>query len=122
MPLPATDNLELYRGDTVRLHRYLIIPDTDPVEYYDPTGCTPTAQIRVATTSTTALYDFTCELVVGVDEFEPAGVVLEIAADVTGDAPAKANWDWQLEFPDGSVRTFGKGTVKFSGQITKPVA
>jgi hypothetical protein len=116
--LPATDNITAYRGDTVREVRHFVIPDTDPVEYYDPTGCTPTAQVRTSTTAD-VLYTLACELIVGADEFDPSGVVMEIEAGVTDDAPAKAVWDYQLEFPDGSVRTFGKGTVKFSGQVTR---
>ena len=42
-------------------------------------------------------------------------MVLE--AGVTDDAPA-GEWDCQLTLADGSIRTFGKGTVKFSGQVT----
>ena len=117
--LPATDNLTAYRGDTVRERRHFVIPDTDPVEYYDPTGCTPAAQVRVSTTDADILYTFDCELIVGEDEFDPSGVIMEIEAGVTGDAPAKAVWDYQLTFADGSIRTFGKGTMKFSGQVTR---
>ena len=117
--LPATDNITAYRGDTIREVRHFVIPDTDPVEYYDPTGCTPTAQIRTKATSADILYTFACELIVGATELDPSGVVMEVEADVTAAAPSSAVWDYQLEFPDGAVRTFGAGKVKFSGEVTR---
>jgi hypothetical protein len=181
--LPATDNLSLYRGDTVREPRYVgravkvvttagdatvtlasdhagpgfaetdegltidgkgILEGTTILSYtsattvelsapaiaaatitasirsYDLTGCTPTAQMRVSTTSTAVLYTLMCSLTD--QDTDPGGVIMEIAAGATADAPAKAGFDWQLEFADGKVRTLGKGAVKFSGEYTKPVA
>jgi hypothetical protein len=90
---------------------------TASIRSYDLTGCTPTAQIRVSTADTTILYTFACELTDQDDD--PGGVIMEIAAGETDDAAAKAVWDWQLEFADDSVRTIGKGSVKFSGQVTR---
>jgi len=117
--LPATDNITAYRGDTIRETRLFAIPDTDPVEYFDPTGCTPAAQVRTSATNDEILYTLDCELIVGATATDPSGVVMEIEAGITDAAPSKAVWDYQLTFADGSIRTFGAGTVKFSGQVTR---
>lgn len=112
--LPATENLTLYRGDTVRLVRRFKGSDG---EYLDLTGCSAKAQIRTTSTAADVLVEFDCSLTDQVTT--KGGVVLAIPAGLTGDLPGNALWDMQLTHVDLSVRTYLEGTVTAKGQVTR---
>lgn len=117
--LPATENLSLYRGDSVRLERRLRSVDAEGVsgDYFDLTGCTPKAQIRATAASADVLIEFDAELT---DQTTtPGGVVLSIDAGLTGSLADKTLWDFQLTHPDGAVRTYLSGDVTAKGQVTR---
>lgn len=115
--LPAIDDINLYRGDSVRLVRTLKTADeNDTLTPYVLTGCIPKAEIRTAEAPAEVLVEFTATLANQVTD--PGTVYLVIEAGVTDTFPSTARWDFQLTHPDGTVRTYCQGKVSAQGQVT----
>lgn len=120
MALPADHKLEMYRGDTFyQVFRLRAEVDGVPGDYYDLTGCVPTAQIRRGPRATgVALAEFTCAILPQLgDTLGGVSILLEPADTAT--LPTIAFWDLQLVHPDTTVRTFLAGEVETSGQVTQ---
>lgn len=115
--LPAVDDINIYRGDSVRLVRTLKTSDAEDVlSPYILTGCIPKGQIRTSEAPSEVLAEFECSLADQVTD--PGTVYLVIEAGVTDMFPSTARWDFQLTHPDGTVRTYCQGKVTAQGQVT----
>lgn len=114
MSQPQTYDLQLYQGDsfsfTFRLKDSL-------GAYVDLTGATPSAQIRANPDSTTTIADFTC--VIENQSTMRGGVTISLSAAQTTGMATAGFWDVQLEFTDGTVKTYLKGAVTVGKEITR---
>lgn len=121
MALPAVYNLALYQGDawhmTIRVRERL--PDDTLGDYLDLTGVVPKAQIRDSNGELMGEID--CELG---DQGDPdeLGMVrfALLSADTTDFSTASGSkWDFQLDFGGGEIRTYLKGSVNVSAEVTR---
>jgi len=113
--LPATVNLDLWRGDSFAFDIEVWgqpEPGDPPTPVpYDLTGAVPHAQIRVS--PTTPLLG---EFVITVD-----GNILTLLLlpEVSASLPRRSRWDVDLTEGD-RVITLAAGTITLDGQITRP--
>lgn len=113
MALPSEKNISLYQGDTFELLFRL----KSGTSYVDLTGATPTAQIRASADAASPIISFTAALT---DQTAtPGGVMLTLSAAQTSGLTANGVWDVQLAYPDGSVKTYLKGTVTVVKEVTR---
>lgn len=113
--LPVSKNITVYQGDTFDLVFRLRNPDTSegPGSYIDLTGCTAKAQVRSTEIDPTVLAEFT-PTVDGVN----GQVSLRLSSTQTAGLAAGV-WDVQLTFPDGTIKTYLKGTVTVVKEVTR---
>lgn len=117
---PASENLELYRGDTFRRRIRLreINPDGTPGAYLDLTGTTPLAQVRTADRAPEILVTITVDLLDQSDPDTKGGLTISLEPAETAELPDVCKWDLQLTWPSGDVTTYVAGKVIPSGQVT----
>lgn len=119
--LPAQKPITIYQGDTFDLVLRLRAKTATGGRgsYMDLTGCVGQAEIRETTSSTTVLATFDVE--VPTQEDVNLGVVsLQLTPEQTAAiAVTSAVWDFQLTFPDDSVRTVLYGPVTVWNQVTR---
>jgi len=110
MPLPATYDLELYRGDSYhgQLRLWEDEARTMPV---DLTGAIGHAEIREKTAG-----DFV--VILGCEVIEPNIIDLQMTPEMYEGCPSKGRWDVQITYPDGNIRTMVRGAVIIEGDIT----
>jgi hypothetical protein len=104
--LPAKYDLDLYRGDTLRLQLRLW-NDEDRTDPTDLDGVVASSQIRVRPDAEPAV-ELTCAVTL------PNVIDATLDSDLSRTLPKKGVWDLQLAFPGGDVFTpiAGKVTVK----------
>jgi hypothetical protein len=117
--LPASKNILVYKGDTYemffRLKRKIAINNT---QYIDLTGATVAAQIRTTEASSTVLAEFDCVVEDQEDPDTVGGVTISLpAAETTTLTDGK--YDVQVTYPDGKVKTYLKGDVKVTQEVTR---
>lgn len=112
MTRPATANIEIYRGDTFRLAAEAPLPAYAPI---DPQQWVAKAQYK--TTGGTTVVDFTPTLT-AVDSNTALRIDLELTAAQTEAITNPGNWDLQITYPDGSIRTWLRGTVTVTDDVT----
>jgi hypothetical protein len=111
--LPSTLDLDVYRGDDLRLGMELRSNDESPI---DVTGWEIRAQVRKRPRSNTLLASFTVEITDA--EAGTFDVVLS-AADTAG-LPQVAVWDLETVDAQGETRTRVAGEVRMYGEVTLP--
>lgn len=118
--MPATLNLEMYRGDTFRKWWRIRSVNVDGTsgDYLDLTGCTPLSQMRRKETSS-LLQQFTCTLGDQTDPNTVGLVTIELADDQTATLPDGAIWDFQPTHPSGDTITYLAGKVTVTGQVSR---
>lgn len=120
MALPAVFDLNLYQGDAwhmaVRVRERN--EDDTPGDYIDLTDVVPQAQIRTRELGE-LMADITCELGDQEDEDHVGEVNFSLLSDVTSDFTENGKWDFQLDFGDGEIRTYLKGNVNVSSEVTR---
>jgi hypothetical protein len=121
MALPAEYPLKLYQGDawhmTIRVRERIDEDTLGP--YLDLTDVTPMAQIRNGAGELMA--DVTCELGDQEDPDELGMVRFSLLSEDTTDFPTSSGskWDFQLDFGGGEIRTYLRGNVTVSAEVTK---
>lgn len=118
--IPATYDIELYRGDTYRktFRIRTVTPDGEPGDYFDLTGCEPLAQVRSVVKAPTILQEFDAELLDQTDPDTVGAVRVALTGVQTADLPDNAVWDIQLTHPTDDVHTYLAGKVTAKGQVT----
>jgi len=117
---PATQDLEIYKGDTVEVFFRVRGKESDgsPGPYVDLTGSTAKSQIRATAASPTPLAEFTCTL--SNQATTPGGVLLTLTPVQTQDiAETQGVWDVQITNAAGEVRTYLAGKVTFVNEVTR---
>lgn len=116
---PATQNIEIYKGDTFQLFFRIRnrLPNGDPGDYVNLTGQTPKAQIRATEATASVLAEFTATL--GDQTTFPGSVLLELSAATTTSLASGGVWDVQLTNGSGQVRTYLKGQVTLLPEVTR---
>lgn len=113
--MPETVDIEIYRGDT--FYRILRFRDDTTGNFLDLTSCVPEAQIRTTAVATgTLIADFDCDLLD--QNTDPGAVSIRLSPLVTAALTTGGFWDFQLTHPDGTVRTYLKGSVSLDGEVT----
>lgn len=114
--LPATYDLSLYRGDTLRLQLRLWLNE-DRDDPADLDGVIAASQIRLKPDGEPVL-ELQCLLTL------PNVIDLTLDADASRNLPRKGVWDVQLIYPGGDVITpiGGKVTMKKDVTLPMPVA
>lgn len=115
MALPVSKNLNIYEGDTFRFVFRLRQQDLfgeagAPVNL---SGSIVRSQIRPAENSETVLAEFTAT-----HNDDGGEVTLMLTPAVTASL-VDGVWDAQVQFPDGTVRTYLKGTVTVNQEVTR---
>src|SRR5262245_1982014 len=119
--LPGTKNLQMYRGDSFAMHIRLSTKDPDlVVSYPDLTGFTIDAQIRETEDNATILATFDTEMDDQGDPDGMGGFVISMDADTTDDLPAKGKYDVQVTWPDTTKKTYLRGDVTVTKDVTRP--
>jgi hypothetical protein len=113
--LPVNRNISIYKGDTFDLEFRLRARsgEGDPGGYVNLTGATGKAQIRLTEDSAEVLAEFavTC----GAD----GTVLITLTAEQTAALVNGGMYDVQIEFPDGSIKTYLRGTVSVVKEVTR---
>lgn len=121
VPEPAVVNLPIYRGDPVYAPFRLYSTDDGGVTktYFDLTGYEIVAQVRRHPDDTDVLLDLT--VTVPTQTGDDVGRFLVEADELdTADLPAVvARWDCQLTDGDGVRRTWMRGAVPITGDVTR---
>jgi hypothetical protein len=112
--LPAVYNLDLYRGDTLRLQLRLW-NDEDRTDPTDLDGVIASSQIRVRPDAEPAV-ELTCTITA------PNTVDVTLDSDLSRDLPKKGVWDLQLAWPGGDVFTPVGGKVSTKPDVTVETA
>jgi hypothetical protein len=110
MALPVNYTLELYRGDSYRrqFRLWANLLKTEPV---DLTGVVASAAIRSSPPKTESPILLTCSI---------AANIIDVALSA-GDSlvvPVSGQWDLQLTYPSGEIRTIVAGSVIVQGETT----
>lgn len=115
MPIPY--DLSIYRGDTFELRARFRGTTVDGLagDLVDMTGTTAQAQIRPSYNSSAVLGTFTCTL----DDINTYLISMSSTDTTSLDAGQIGVWDFQVTFPDSTVRTYLNGTVTMSGEVTR---
>jgi hypothetical protein len=117
-PLCAKHHLRLKRGDTLSVT--LTLRDGLTKAPIDLTGCTYRAQVRSTKDSPTVLAELT------VNELDAAAGQLELHYDAVDSAELpsttipRAEWDLEVTFPGGIVRTLVEGDATIDGDVSRP--
>ena len=119
--VPAEQNITIYRGDSFSLTLRLRQRNADGTAgtYLDLTGVVARAQIRATEDAPDVLATFVTTVLDQVAT--PGGVSLTLATADTAVLPANmpSKWDVELDFPNGDVKTYLKGTVSVVADVTK---
>lgn len=121
MALPVNRNITIYKGDTFTLDFRLRARTSqgDPGVYIDLTGATARAQIRPAEDGSLST-EFTCATADQTTTDGKGRVQISLTPAQTSALPDSGGvWDVQVEFPDGTVRTYLKGTVSITKEVTR---
>ena len=112
--VPAELNIKVYRGDTIRATEFTYKEGGVAVNI--SAGYSIAAQIRLRQDDPTILKSFTVVITDGV-----AGkfTIFMAAADTAALPPKTLYWDLQVTSPSGHVRTFVKGKVTVSKDVTR---
>jgi hypothetical protein len=110
--LPATYNLDLYRGDTLRLQVKLWNNEErdDPA---DLDGVIAASQFRVRPDAE-PMVEMACAITL------PNVVDLTLSSDASRMLPKKGVWDLELRFPGGDVFTPLAGKMTLKPDVTLP--
>ena len=122
MALPESRNIDIYKGDTYGFSFRL--RDRTPTgargAYVDLTGCTAKAQIRSTEDTPTVLVEFTASIPNQTVAENKGRVNLALTPAQTAALTfTKAVWDVQITFPDGVIRTYLKGAVTLTKEVTR---
>lgn len=119
--MAANYPIKLYRGDaydqSFRLREKL--PDGSSGDPLVLTGCTVAAQIRATEDAATPLAEFDCAL--GAD---PGVVTIALTAAQTAALTGSNKigvWDLQVTWPDTKPRTYLRGPVTLTKDVTRAV-
>lgn len=120
---PAEFNIEAYQGDTI-VFTVTLRQETDSATWADPntpeyepvdlTGATFEAQVRPRPGASSLWATFTIEAV----DLPQGQVRLVLPADESANIRRNAQWDLEVTFPDGTVRTLLYGAVMLTKQVT----
>lgn len=123
VPEPAVVNLPIYRGDPVYAPFRLYTTTDGGVtkDYYDLTGYTINAQVRKHPDDTDVLLELTVTVPTQTGD-DLGRFLLEAAETDTAGLPALvARWDVQLTDTGGVRRTWMRGAVPITGDVTREV-
>lgn len=122
---PASQDLEIYQGDTFtfffRLRNRVWDEETQTYiggTYIDLTNYTGKAQIRATADDPTVLQELTVTL--ANQATLPGGVLVSLTAAQTAALPTTGGvWDVQLTSPTSEVQTFIAGRVTVTREVTR---
>jgi hypothetical protein len=109
--LPATYNLDLYRGDTGRW-QFRLWTDSAKTKPADLAGVSAEAMVRDKAPGGAISISMTVTVT------EPNIIDMELTAQQSRDLPAKGIWDLQLTYPSGDIATPLKGAVNVTQDVT----
>jgi hypothetical protein len=113
--IPASYDLQLYRGDTGRWQFKLWTDDAKTIAA-DLTGVTVAAMIRDKAVG--GVYSLPLACVVTL----PNIIDMDLTPVQSRDLPAKGVWDLQLTYTSGDIVTVLKGNVTLTQDVTYPDA
>ena len=111
MGLPAQQNLAIYKGDTFVFQFQLLTPESEVV---DLTGVEVKAQIRATEDSGSVVAEFDAS-----HDDDGGTVTLALTPLQTTAIVANGKWDVQLTFPDTTVKTYLRGDVVLTKEVTR---
>jgi nitrogen fixation protein FixH len=123
MAIPEGLNLTIYKGDTFSFAFRLRSRTAygSPGDYVSLDGATVKAQIRANEDATQVIAEFTC--VIAEPQTDPANtgrVTLSLTPDITGATNFNDGmWDVQVTWPDNTVTTYLRGSVKVIKEVTR---
>lgn len=110
--MPANHDLYIYKGDYVEL--FVVLNDDEDVPL-DLTGYSAAAQLKLDYEDVSPV-DFTCTIVAPATDGR-VRIYLPTTASSTLE-PGSYIWDFQIENPDGDVRTYLAGDVTVYDEVT----
>ena len=114
--LPITRNIQIYQGDTFslifRLRQRNQAGQVSPVNL---SGATAHAQIRNRDEAQSLMAEFTTTIT----NPENGEVRILLTADQTRALTQNGKWDVQINFANGTVRTYMKGSVSVTKEVTR---
>jgi len=106
--------LELYQGDYFELA--VTLYEVDGTTPRNLTGMTPRAQVRTTAEDSTVLLEFD----ITIDDDPTTGqLTLSAASAQTALLPKKAVWDFQLTDAGDRTRTYLRGSVVATREVTR---
>lgn len=117
--IPPIYPLEIYKGDSLNffIRARSRTSTGGPGSYYNLTGCTPKAQVRVSEDDSVAV-EMTATL--GDQETQPGRIDLSLShAQTTALNNDSYVWDVQVTWPDTRVQTFVRGPVTVIKEVTR---
>lgn len=123
MSMPATLDLEHYRGDTLGI-LVKCWRDTAHQQPANLTGATVTAQVATRTGVAEVLAEFQTQISVPSGGTVPNQISLILIGDDQRDMPAQVVWDCQIDWADDgtATQTPVKGSIRFTDDVTRTVA
>jgi hypothetical protein len=109
--LPATYDLNLYRGDTGRW-QFRLWTDSAKTSPADLTGVIAEAMIRDKSPGGTYSLALDCEVT------QPNIIDMVLTSTQSRDLPPKGVWDLELTYPAGDIATPLKGSVIVTQDVT----
>ena len=109
--LPASHNLDIYRGDTGRW-QFKLWADPNRITPSDLTGVIVEARIRDAAVGGSFQISLACAVTL------PNIVNMTLTSTQSRSLPAVGSWDMQLTYPSGDLRTVLRGSVVVTQDIT----
>lgn len=109
--LPATYDLDLYRGDTARW-QFKLWTDAAKTAPVDLTGVTAEATIRDKAPGGSISVAMACTVT------QPNIIDMLLSSEQGRDLPAAGIWDLQLTYPSSDVVTILKGKVAVTQDVT----
>lgn len=118
MGLPVNKNLSVYKGDSFAFS-FRLRTQSGVASYVDLTGCTAKAEIRATEDSGTVIAEFDTEVPTQTgDDLGRVNISLT-PADTSAVGFVSGLWDVQLEWPDGTVKTYLSGSVQVTKEVTR---
>lgn len=122
---PVVQDISIYKGDSFdfffRVRNRVFDPATQtyvPGTYVDLTSWTGKSQIRATEDTPTVIAEFT--VTIANQATAPGGVLLSLSPAITsGLPPTGGKWDVQLTNPTAEVRTFIRGSVLVTKEVTR---
>lgn len=112
--LPASFNLDIYRGDT-RRWQFRLWQDNNRTVPADLTGCTVVATIR------DKLLNPTFQTLLACTVEAPNIVDMLLTADQSRTLPAVGVWDLQITYPSGDINTPLRGAAIVTMDVTNSI-